>query len=78
MRGLLNHLGRLSLDGQGQFDLSACEAPVLEAIVEDAETTLAAIHSGLSAIGHLLAHSAVVIEDGTVGADSLESLGFRP
>ncbi|VTU12860.1 hypothetical protein SRS16CHR_00099 [Variovorax sp. SRS16] len=49
---------------------------MLTAIAEDAQSTLATVHQGLGALGHLLAHSAVVIEDGTIGADSLESLGF--
>jgi len=35
-----------------------------------------AIQLGIGAIGHLLAHSAVAIEDGTIGADCIESLGF--
>lgn len=49
---------------------------LLAALAADAETTMAVIHLGMGAIGQLLAHSAVVNEDGTIGADSLESLGF--
>jgi hypothetical protein len=49
---------------------------LLLTLASDAETTLSTIHQGLGAIGHLLAHSSPVIEDGTIGADSLEALGF--
>ena len=45
-------------------------------IASNAETLMAVCHNGLGAIGHLLAHSSPVIEDGTVGADSLEAVGW--
>lgn len=60
----------------GEADLRACHSAVLLALAEDAEATMSSVHQGLGAIGHLLAHSAVPIEDGTIGADSLESLGL--
>src|SRR5215207_8787632 len=75
-RSLLGQLSRLPIDSAGEADLRACDSVVLLSIAEDAEIALSAIHQGLGAIGHLLAHSAVPIEDGTIGADSLESLGF--
>lgn len=76
MRDLLHQLSRLPVGDDGVTDLRACGGSSLVAIAQDAETTLSTIHQGLGAIGHLLAHSAVPVEDGTIGADSLESLGF--
>jgi hypothetical protein len=35
------------------------------------------LRNGISSIGLLLAHSAVVVEDGTIGSsDALEALGY--
>ncbi|MDR6535999.1 hypothetical protein J2739_001769 [Variovorax soli] len=77
MRELLAQLQRLQLtDNTGEVDLRVCSSVLLADVAEDAETTISTIHQGLGAIGHLLAHSAVPIEDGTIGADSMESLGF--
>lgn len=45
-------------------------------IAENSGTVMAVCQNGLAALGHLLAHSAPVIEDGTVGADSVEALGW--
>lgn len=45
-------------------------------IGENAAIVMAVCQNGLTALGHLLAHSAPVIEDGTVGADSVEALGW--
>src|SRR5687768_10215795 len=76
MRHLLEKLPQLLLDATGDIDF-ACAAPILlRGLAEDAEATMSSIHQGLGAVGHLLAHSAVPIEDGTIGADSIESLGF--
>ena len=41
-----------------------------------AETVMAVCQNGMAAVGQLMAHSSPVIEDGTVGADSVESLGW--
>jgi hypothetical protein len=76
MRELLAQLQSLPATSFSGADLRACEGTSLAAVAEDAETTVSTIHQGLGAIGHLLAHSAVPIEDGTIGADTLESLGF--
>ncbi|MBT2304219.1 hypothetical protein J7E70_27680 [Variovorax paradoxus] len=75
-RQLLEQLPRLQFSDSGCIDVSQSPPALLRSIAEDAETTLSTIHQGLGAIGHLLAHSAVPIEDDTIGADSLESLGF--
>ena len=45
-------------------------------MAESAETVMAVCQNGMAALGQLLAHSSPVIEDGTVGADSLEALGW--
>ena len=45
-------------------------------MAESAETVMAVCQDGMAALGQLLAHSSPVIEDGTVGADSLEALGW--
>lgn len=76
MRNLLTRLPQLPLSARMEIDFHAAAPSLLVAIADDAETTMNTIHQGVGAIGHLLAHSAVVIDDGTVGADSLESLGF--
>ena len=76
MRNLLHQLPHLACCGAASLDLSRAAPERLRSIAEDAETTMSTIHQGLGALGHLLAHSAVPIEDGTIGADSLESLGF--
>ncbi|WP_345537101.1 hypothetical protein [Variovorax defluvii] len=73
---MLDQLSRLRLSADGTIDVSHSSPATLRSLAEDAETTLSTIHQGLGALGHLLAHSAVPIEDGTIGADSLESLGF--
>ena len=76
MRQLLVQLPRLPFSDNGAVDVTRASPELLRSIAEDAEIAMSTIHQGLGAIGHLLAHSAVPIEDGTIGADSLESLGF--
>ena len=76
MRNLLTRLPQLPLTARKEIDFQAADPSLLVSLLDDAETTMNTIHQGVGAIGHLLAHSAVVIDDGTVGADSIESLGF--
>ena len=76
MRSLLTRLPQLPLTARMEIDFQAADPSLLVSILDDAETTMNTIHQGVGAIGHLLAHSAVVIDDGTVGADSIESLGW--
>ena len=76
MKQLLEHLPHLEFSDSGCINASRSSPALFHSIADHAETTLSTIHQGLGAIGHLLAHSAVPIEDGTIGADSLESLGF--
>ncbi|MDP1998722.1 MAG: hypothetical protein Q8K22_03910 [Rhodoferax sp.] len=66
----------LPLIKKQDIDFQAADPTLLVSIGDDAETTMNTIHHGIGAIGHLLAHSAVAIEDGTVGAESIEHLGY--
>ncbi len=45
-------------------------------LTESAETVMAVRQNGMTAFGQLLAYSSPVIEGGTVGADSVEALGW--
>jgi hypothetical protein len=45
-------------------------------LAASANTVMSVCNHGMAAIGHLLAHSAPVIEDGTIGADTVEALGW--
>lgn len=76
MRDLLVRLPMLPMTRKQEIDFPAANPALLVVIAEDAETTMNVIHHGVGAIGHLLAHSAVVIEDGTISADCVESIGF--
>ena len=76
MRDLLQRLPRLPLKGAEDIDFEAADAALLVSIADGAETTVNVLHHGVGAIGHLLAHSAVAIEDGSISADCIESLGF--
>lgn len=76
MRDLLARLPLLPMTTTQEIDFPAADPNLLIVVAGDAETIMRVVHHGIGAIGHLLAHSAVVIEDGTVGADSIESLGF--
>ena len=76
IRNLLRYLPRLPLKKSQDIDFEGADAELLVAIADDAETTVGVFHHGIGAIGHLLSQSAVAIEDGTVGADCVESLGY--
>lgn len=76
MRDLMARLPLLPLSASQKVDLAAANPELLVAIAEDAEMLMSAMHQGVGAIGQLLAHSAVMVEDGSIGADALEALGF--
>lgn len=76
IRNLLQYLPRLPFNGEKDIDFPGADAELLVAIADDAETTVSVLHHGVGAIGHLLSQSAVAIEDGTVSADCVESLGY--
>ncbi len=46
-----------------------------ETLAQHAETSMRVIQLGLGAIGHLLTNAAVQVEDRTIPAESMESLG---
>lgn len=75
MRSLLNQLPCLPVTDQRAVDYPAADPHLLVAIRDDAEMTMRVIHLGVAAIGSLMAHSAAAIEDGSIAADCLESLG---
>lgn len=54
----------------------AADGVARQRIADNAETVMAVCQNGLAALGHLLAHSAPVIEDGSIGADSIEAIGY--
>ena len=76
MRDLLVRLPKLPVNLQQEIDFAAADPAMLVAIAEDAEMLMGATQMGLGAIGQLLANSAVMIEDGTVSANSIEALGL--
>ena len=75
MRELLSDLRTLSCPGNCRL---ARDTPseVSRRVAENAETIMAVCQNGMAALGHLLAHSAPVIEDGTISATSLEAIGW--
>lgn len=76
LRDLLARLPMLPVTAAKEIDYPAADARLLVTIQEDAETIIQVIHRGIAVIGDLLSHSAVPIEDGTISADSVESLGY--
>ncbi|APW42016.1 hypothetical protein RS694_05330 [Rhodoferax saidenbachensis] len=76
MRDLMTRLPTLPVTGGQKVDYAAADPALLVAIAEDAEILVGTMHNGVSAIGQLLANSAVMVEDGTISADCLEALGF--
>ena len=76
LRDLFARLPTLPITPEKGIDFPTADARLLVAIRDDAETTIQVIHRGISAIGDLLSHSAVPIEDGTISADAIESVGF--
>lgn len=76
MRTLVEELPRLTIGRGGDIDFSSCPAALLASVAENAETTVALMGRGLSAIGCLMAYAAVEIEDGSITSDSVEALGW--
>ena len=75
MRELLNHLRQVQtvVERNGSASIPTS---LRQPLSENAETVMAVCQNGMAALGQLLAHSSPVIEDGTVGADSVEALGW--
>jgi len=76
MRDLLDWLPMLPVTSSQQVDYQAADPAVLIVLAEAAETTMNTINRGVGGIGLLLAHSSPLVADGTIGADSIESIGF--
>jgi|GEM_PF-1942454 len=75
MRELLNNLRQVhTVAGLGGS--SSIPMNMRQPLTENAEIVMAVCQNGMAALGQLLAHSSPVIEDGTVGADSVEALGW--
>ena len=75
MRELLNHLRQVQTVA-GRNGSASIPTRLRQPLTENAEIVMAVCQNGMAALGHLLAHSSPVIEDGTVGADSVEALGW--
>ena len=75
MRELLNHLRQVQpvVERGGSASIPV---NMRQHLSENAEIVMAVCQNGMAALVHLLAHSSPVIEDGTVGADSVEALGW--
>ncbi len=76
MRDLLRQLPCLHTDGQGNVDYANSDREVVAAAGQNAACIASALHMGMGAIGHLLATSAPQIDDGSVGSDAIEALGW--
>ena len=76
LRRLFKCLPTLPLDSKKGIDFQAADPALLVMLADDAQTTTRVIQQGVGAIGHLLAQSAVAIEDGTLDASVVESLGY--
>jgi hypothetical protein len=76
MRDMLERLPRLPLTADKNIDFLRTDPEQLEKLAEEAETTMRTIHAGIAAFGHLIAHSAMPIELGDIGAPTLEAAGW--
>jgi hypothetical protein len=75
MRELLELLRQSPSSASSSFSESNAQH-VRAQLADSAATVMAVCNNGMASIGHLLAHSAPVIEDGTIGADTVEALGW--
>lgn len=76
MHDLLRLLPQLAMDNDGNLTPGANDPPLLAKVAESANDVAGCMHRGVSAIGCLLAHSAPEVEDGTVGSENVEALGW--
>ena len=76
LRDLIRRLPQLPLNGKQEIDWTAADADMLVVVGDAAEITVNDLNHGVGAVGHLLAHSAVAIRDGSISADCVESLGY--
>ena len=76
MRRLFKCLPTLPVNSESAIDFQAADPALLVMLADDAQTTTRVIQQGVGAIGHLLAQSGVAIEEGSISADVVESLGY--
>jgi len=76
LRDLIRRLPQLPLNDRHEIDFPAADGDLLVAVGDAAEITVNVINHGVGAVGNLLAHSAVAIEDGSISSDCVESLGY--
>lgn len=75
LASLLRDLPKLR-EKAGHVDLAGSTSGLVHSIMENAETTVSSMNRALAAIGVLIAHSSVEIEDGTVHQETIEALGW--
>lgn len=76
LRELFVRLPLLPVTEGRDIDYKAADAALLVGIADNADVTMQVLHRGVGAIGSLLAQSAVAIEDGSIDAECVESIGF--
>jgi hypothetical protein len=76
LRDLLRRLPTLPVSASKEVDYPAADTSLLVAIADDSQAVIQVIQQGIGSVGQLLSHSAPVIEDGTIGSDSLEHIGY--
>ena len=76
LRDLIRWLPQLPIKGAHEINFAAADADLLVAVGDAAEITVNVLNHGVGAIGHLMANSAVPIEDGSISSDCVESLGY--
>ncbi|RYX95128.1 MAG: hypothetical protein EOO28_11935 [Comamonadaceae bacterium] len=73
---LLLQLPLLTTIPSGHPDFPQTPPSLLRELQTNADASANALSHGMAAIGVLMAHSAVSIEDGSIGSDTVESLGW--
>lgn len=76
MRDLIRYLPLLKTNDQGAIDCEGSEPDVLQSVVYAADAVACAVHAGMGAIGNLVVCAAPNFEDGIVGCDAVEALGW--
>jgi hypothetical protein len=76
IRELMEFLPRLSVDAEGQPDFLGSSPSLLLAIAEHAEDVAGAFSLGMSALGELIAHASLDIEDGVLGYEGVAAVGW--
>jgi len=64
------------MEPTGQLNFSQSPASLLVDLAEHAEAGAGALNLGVAAVGTLMAHAAVAVEDSSISADVIEALGW--